>query len=230
MKRTLFLCCLAAAIGGCHSQLSGGSGENHSIAASEFQQSCTVDSDCVPVFQGTLSCCGGSCPNAAVNQVGYSAYESAVAIRTPTCNPEPPCAVTDVFCKSAAICAGGTCAFTTAGTNDAGQACPFGCPATSATATVAVTTMPAMAVTGVQATLTGPVSGTMSCEPNFDAILCSWPGGVAVTPGTYSLEVSAPGYQTMTVLIDVTISPPTCGCTFAQLQPSTVMLTPVDGG
>jgi len=226
------MCCLVAALGGCHS---GGSlseqTQNHSIAASEFQQSCTVASDCVAVYQGTLSCCGGSCPNAAVDQVGYGAYASAVASRTPICNPEPPCAaVTDVYCKSGAICSNGICQFSPAGTDDAGQACPFGCPATSAGATIVVTTMPAMAVAGVQATLTGPENGTMSCMPNFDAILCQWPAGVPPTPGSYSLEVSAPGYATTTVAVEVTISPPTCGCTIATVQPSTVTLNPVDGG
>ncbi len=70
----------------------------------------------------------------------------------------------------------------------------------------------------------------MSCEPSFSAIACSWPGGVAVLPGTYSLEISAPGYQTTTVQVDVTISPPVCGCTFASIQPSTVVLGPADGG
>jgi hypothetical protein len=231
MKRASFICCLAATLGGCHSGGSlGEENQSHSIAASEFQQSCAVDSDCVAVYQGTLTCCGGSCPNAAVNQVGYSAYASAVASRTPMCNPEPPCAVTDIYCSSGAICSNGTCQFSPTRTDDAGQRCPFGCPATSAGATVAVTTVPAMAVTGVQATLTGPESGTMSCAPSFDAIVCAWPVGVALTPGAYTLEVSAPGYQTTTVQVELTISPPTCGCTIASIQPSTVVISPVDGG
>ena len=229
MKRASFMCCLAVAIAGCHS---GGSlseqTQNHSIAASEFQQSCTVDADCVAVYEGTLTCCGGSCPNAAVNQVGYSAYASAVASRTPMCNPEPPCAA--LSCLSGAICANGSCQFSPAGTTDAGQRCPFGCPATSAGATVAVTTVPAMVVQGVQVTLAGPESGTMSCAPSLEAIVCQWPVGVPLTPGTYALEISAPGYQTTTVQVTVTISPPTCGCTIASIQPSTVVISPVDGG
>ena len=229
MKRASFMCCLVAAIGGCHA---GGSlsdlNENHSISASEFQQSCAVDSDCVAVYQGTLTCCGGSCPNAAVNQVGYSAYASAVASRTPMCNPEPPCAA--LSCLAGAICSNGTCQFSPAGTTGVGLRCPSGCPATSTGATVVVTTVPAMVVQGVQATLTGPEDGTMSCTPSVDAIVCDWPAGVPVTAGTYALEVSAPGYQTTTVEVQVTVPPPNCGCTIASIQPSTVTLSPVDGG
>src|SRR6478752_6318231 len=175
MKRFLLMGSLAAAIGSCHSD------GNHRIAASEFQQSCTVASDCVPVYEGTLSCCGGSCPNAAVNQVGYSAYESARESRTPTCNPQPPCPATDVACIAGATCSNGTCVVAPFGTNDAGDPCPVSCPASSAGATVVVTTTPAMAVNGVQATLSGPENGTMSCAPNFDAVLCEWPAGIPVT-------------------------------------------------
>ena len=110
-----------------------------------------------------------------------------------------------------------------------GQPCPGGCPATSATATVAVSTTPAMALSDVQATLTGPETGTMSCQPNLSASLCEWPP-VPVTPGTYTLQVSAPGYQPVIVPVQVTVSPPTCGCTFGSITPSTVSLSPVDGG
>jgi hypothetical protein len=222
MKRLLLMGSLAAAIGSCHSEA------NHSIKASEFQQTCTVASDCVAVYEGPLSCCGGnSCPNAAVNRVGYTAYESARESRIPTCNPQPPCPATDVACIAGATCSNGTCVVAPFGTDDAGDPCPFGCPATAANATIVVTTTPAMAVNGVQATLSGPGNGTMSCAPNFDAVLCMWPGGVAVTPGTYSIEVSAPGYQTTTLQVEVTVSPPSCGCTAGHIEPSTVMLSPL---
>lgn len=112
-----------------------------------------------------------------------------------------------------------------------GQTCPSGCPAADANATVLVTTMPAIAVEGVQATLTGPVTGTMPCQPTLAAILCGWPYGVVFTPGTYSLQVAAPGYQTTTLQVEVTISPPFCGnCTVGSIQPSSVLLSATDGG
>jgi hypothetical protein len=106
MNRIFIACLLVGAIGGCTS-------ETHSIEASEFQRSCAVDSDCVAVSEGTITCCGISpwCPSAAVNQVGYSAYESAVAARTPTCSPRPPCALLRPACFGHAICSNGTCTF-----------------------------------------------------------------------------------------------------------------------
>jgi hypothetical protein len=111
-----------------------------------------------------------------------------------------------------------------------GQACPHGCPAAGDTANVIVTTTPAMAVNGTQATLAGPVTGTMSCQPDGTFTLCRWPPAVVVTPGIYTLRVSAPGYQPMTTLVAVTISPVTCGCTMANIEPLTVALSPSDGG
>jgi len=102
-----------AGVGGCSSG-------DHSVFASEFQRGCSVASDCVPIYEGALGCCGGACPNAAINQASYAAYESAVAKRTPKCSPEPPCVfIPDDVCMAGAICAGGTCAFVQLGADAA---------------------------------------------------------------------------------------------------------------
>jgi hypothetical protein len=88
-----------------------------------------------------------------------------------------------------------------------------------------------MAVNGVQAQLTGPVTGTMVCQANGTAVLCSWPSGVDVTAGSYSLQVSAAGYQMTTIPVEVTTPPPgACGCSADSIRPSTVALSPTDGG
>ena len=113
---------------------------------------------------------------------------------------------------------------------NAKQDCPLGCPVASATANVVVTTSPAMPVNGVQAVLTGPVTGTMPCRPNFSALLCEWPQGVAVVAGTYSLQVSAPGYATTTIQVEVATPPPgSCGCASDSITPSTVAIGRTDG-
>ena len=113
-----------------------------------------------------------------------------------------------------------------------GHTCPLsGCPAARLTATVVVTTTPAMAVNGVEAMLTGPVTGTMVCQPNSSATLCQWPPTVVVMPGTYSLQVSAPGYDTTTIQVEVATPPPeTCGCAYDSIKPSTVSISPADAG
>ena len=87
-----------------------------------------------------------------------------------------------------------------------------------------------MAVNGLRATLMGPVTGTMSCQPDGTVTLCEWPAAVTVTPGIYTLQVSAPGYQPVTTFVVVSISPVTCGCMEAEIEPLMVTLNPVDAG
>jgi hypothetical protein len=93
--------------------------------------------------------------------------------------------------------------------------------------------MPAAVVNGVQAVLTGPVNGTMRCQPNppVSSVVCDWPldaGGVM--PGNYSLQVSAPGYETTTIQVKVTTPPPgPCGCSFDSIEPSVVSIGRTDG-
>jgi hypothetical protein len=104
--RALSIFLVLAAVGGC------GASATHSVTASDFQQSCSVDSDCVAVYEGTLGCCGPGCPNAAINQTSHAAYDSTVSSRTPTCSPADPCVgLTAVICRAGAVCANGTCAF-----------------------------------------------------------------------------------------------------------------------
>jgi len=81
-------------------------------------------------------------------------------------------------------------------------------------------------VSGADATLSGPITVTMSCEPNGTATVCRWPGG-PVTAGTYSLLVTAPGFQSANVSATITVTPdPRCGCEWATIQPSRVTLDP----
>ena len=112
LKHALILVLMVG--GGCTSAIA------HSISTSEFQRSCSVALDCVPVYEGTLTCCALSeCPNAAINQLSYTAYKSTAASRKPTCDSVPCLAIT-IICKSAAICTGGTCAFEQPGIDAAG--------------------------------------------------------------------------------------------------------------
>jgi len=86
------------------------------------------------------------------------------------------------------------------------------------------------AVSDVEATLTGPTTVTMSCAPSASvptATSCLWPGGTAVTPGTYSLVVAAPGYRSKEVTATVSLVPAShCGCPGVRIEPSTVTLDP----
>ncbi|HEY2902884.1 MAG TPA: PEGA domain-containing protein [Polyangia bacterium] len=54
---------------------------------------------------------------------------------------------------------------------------------------------------------------------------------VAVVSGTYSLQVSAPGYETVTIQVEVNTPPPGhCGCSLDSIEPSTVLIGRTDGG
>ena len=82
----------------------------------------------------------------------------------------------------------------------------------------------------------------MDCQPNSSALSCRWPeaqkddGGVwravNVVAGTYSLQVSAPGYETEATKVEVLYAPAEnqCSCAGYVIDPGTVSLVPTDGG
>ena len=102
---------------------------------------------------------------------------------------------------------------------------PGGCvfPAVSTGASFELLPMPQMAIKGAQVTLTGPVTDTLLCVPYPYGGECSWSGATPLTAGTYTLQVSAPGYQAVTTQVELTISSG-CGRTWANVQPSIVSL------
>ncbi len=84
------------------------------------------------------------------------------------------------------------------------------------------------AISGIEATLSGPAMVTMSCEPSSNVptvVVCRWPT-YDVTAGSYSLLVTAPGFQPANVSATVTLTTSSCGCVYAALEPSTVILNP----
>jgi hypothetical protein len=105
------------------------------------------------------------------------------------------------------------------------------CPATPYGADVIVLTTPTMAVNGLRAVITGPVTGTMVCQEVSGVLRCMWPPGIAVVPGSYSLQVSATGYQTSTTQVEVAAeSRDMCGCAQDSLTPSSMTLSLSDAG
>jgi len=116
------------------------------------------------------------------------------------------------------------------GQTSCGTPCPHSCPAKWILVNrLAVTAaMNGGAVTGVQATLTGPATVVLSCQAqdNGTAASCTWPSGPVIA-GSYSLELTAPGFQSMNLSTTVTgVSDPQCGCDSATMQPSAVTLNP----
>lgn len=88
----------------------GGGSSDHSIDTSKYSHACMGDGDCVAVYQGTLSCCGGDCPNAVIAATDYDAYTAALAAQMPICNPAPSCVDTTGACTDrSALCVGGLC-------------------------------------------------------------------------------------------------------------------------
>lgn len=110
---------------------------------------------------------------------------------------------------------------------DSTTECQF--PAVSTGAEVQLLTSPEVAVNDAQATLTGPVTDTLNCVPYPWGGTCFWSGTTPQTPGTYTLQVSAPGYQAVTAQLELTIVSG-CGRTAANVQPWSVSLIATDGG
>ncbi|HVV49029.1 MAG TPA: hypothetical protein VHO06_05175 [Polyangia bacterium] len=104
------------------------------------------------------------------------------------------------------------------------QTCPRGCPTFWLDLSLPVTSASGKAVDGVTAILTGPVTKTLSCQPDGTQMetVCTWPA--PVTPGSYTLQVSAPGYPTETSPATIALTRPTCNCPAISIQPSSVTL------
>jgi len=103
--------------------------------------------------------------------------------------------------------------------------CPGGCPATYVFISLVLTASPAGGpVAGAQVAFSGPASGVMSCLPEDASTLCLWPSGPVVA-GEYLLDLTAPGFPPIQVRATLTVTPdPLCGCTSAQLNPSSLTL------
>ena len=104
--------------------------------------------------------------------------------------------------------------------------CRHSCLATAVE--LVVTDSTGGAINTVQATLSNsnPITEprTMSCEPGAGGTRCTSPA----PSGSYSLQVTAPGFQTATVPATVTLtSEPTCGCAEAALDPASLTLAPL---
>jgi len=105
--------------------------------------------------------------------------------------------------------------------------CPFSCPAAQLSVILAVTSMSdGGTLSGVKATLSGPVTDEMSCEPNGSGASCTWGDSESFTIGDYSLEVSAFGFQSANVAATITMSDAGCECRSAAIKPSVVILDP----
>jgi hypothetical protein len=88
------------------------SSHDHSISTKAYDRTCAVDSDCVPVYEGTIGCCRGGCANAAINGNSLTTYLDDLNTRTPVCTPAPFCpAVTDDICHAGAACHNQVCEF-----------------------------------------------------------------------------------------------------------------------
>jgi hypothetical protein len=115
---------LAACSGGATTLPTGGG----PLLASSYDQSCSVASDCAPIYAGTATCCNVACDNAAINRSDLSKYEADLAADTPTdCTrvacPAIACEVPDVACVAGtcAIAQGGPDSGTGSGKTDAGS-------------------------------------------------------------------------------------------------------------
>jgi hypothetical protein len=89
-----------------------GSSVPHALVSKEYSHACADVVDCVAVYVGPLSCCGGGCPNDSINEADFARYTSDVSVRTPTCNVQPPCFAppTNDFCGTGRLaCVNSVC-------------------------------------------------------------------------------------------------------------------------
>ena len=113
---------------------------------------------------------------------------------------------------------------------DSDSECPPSCPGPFlALGIVVYAAVDGVAVSGVEATLIGPTTIAMDCEPSPNvpaATSCFWPS-VPFAEGAYTLLVAAPGFQSKELSATLSLIPASrCGCSSAMIEPSTVTLDP----
>ena len=78
------------------------------IRASDYNQHCTMNTDCVPITEGPIFCCSLDCDsNAAISKDDHSRYEDDLRERAPSCGgvlcPAIACS------PGLAVCSNGVC-------------------------------------------------------------------------------------------------------------------------
>lgn len=77
------------------------------VAASHYDQACSLDGDCTAVFQGDV-CTPCTCPNAGITAASRAKYEADVARLKAQCGPTP--AVACAACTpTRGLCINKTC-------------------------------------------------------------------------------------------------------------------------
>jgi hypothetical protein len=75
------------------------------VRASDYDQSCTVDTDCVPVSEGNLCDPAASeCPNAAISKSADAQYQAAADKALASCHAQASCAFPPGACCVAGNC------------------------------------------------------------------------------------------------------------------------------
>jgi hypothetical protein len=77
-------------------------------------------------------------------------------------------------------------------------------------------------VPGLTLTFSGSASGSGQCSAGQSSTLCV----VVGMPGSYNLQLTAPGVQAKIISATVVGITPACGCTSVQTQQLNVVLTP----
>jgi hypothetical protein len=99
---------------------------DHTVSTTGFSRACTVDSDCVPVFEGD-TCAACTCPNTAIASSQMSAYDSLEGAAHAGC-----CDVGVCGCPAlAATCQSGTCSLYPPAPLCNGRPSPVSCTSTS---------------------------------------------------------------------------------------------------
>ena len=88
--------------------------------------------------------------------------------------------------------------------------------------TVKVTSATGGAVSGLTLTMSGAASGSGQCTVGEASTTCVVPG----MPGTYVLQLAAPGFADKTLSVVVPGTTPACGCTSVDVQRLDIVLTP----